>query len=358
MSNFKTNLQYLRAQRNMTQEQLAMLLGVSRQAISKWESEKAYPEMDKLLVICDLFDVTLDDLVIGDVAQPRRNVSRTQGNTDEPEDMGMAPPADGGRPPLAMLQQNPVPLPRDITGYEAHMRSFDAKIPAGIFAIVFGVGAGMFFDSDNSILGLSPLNDFLMFLCIVLGVIIGLVFLVPAGLGHSAFMRSHPYVEDFYTEHDHAEARRTLTVALIGGIGLILIGLAQLIFTTEYLHAEDGWPVGVFLMLVACGVASIVYGGLHFGRLNLAEYNKTAEQEYREAKGLTDSYEMVNGAICGTIMMVATIVGLTMLFGFDGGPRGLFWLSWVIGGLLCGISSVIIEAVKASHSKHDDDIIV
>ena len=47
---FRANLQYLRAQRNMPQEQLAMLLGVSRQAISKWESEKAYPEMDKLLV--------------------------------------------------------------------------------------------------------------------------------------------------------------------------------------------------------------------------------------------------------------------------------------------------------------------
>lgn len=36
---FRTNLQYLRAQRNMTQERLAMLLGVSRQAISKWESD-------------------------------------------------------------------------------------------------------------------------------------------------------------------------------------------------------------------------------------------------------------------------------------------------------------------------------
>ena len=45
-----------------------MLLGVSRQAISKWESEKAYPEMDKLLMICDLFGCTLDDLVLGDVS--------------------------------------------------------------------------------------------------------------------------------------------------------------------------------------------------------------------------------------------------------------------------------------------------
>ncbi|KLN85109.1 transcriptional regulator [Bifidobacterium bifidum] len=68
MMSFRTNLQYLRAQRNMTQERLAMLLGVSRQAISKWESEKAYPEMDKLLMICDLFGCTLDDLVLGDVS--------------------------------------------------------------------------------------------------------------------------------------------------------------------------------------------------------------------------------------------------------------------------------------------------
>ena len=62
---FRDNLQYLRAQRNFTQERLAMLLGVSRQAISKWESGKAYPEMDKLLMICDLFGCTLDDLVLG-----------------------------------------------------------------------------------------------------------------------------------------------------------------------------------------------------------------------------------------------------------------------------------------------------
>ena len=44
----------LRRERGMTQEQLAMLLGVSRQAISKWESEKAYPEMDKLLMLCGI----------------------------------------------------------------------------------------------------------------------------------------------------------------------------------------------------------------------------------------------------------------------------------------------------------------
>lgn len=64
---FLTNLQYLRAERHMTQEQLAMLLGVSRQSVTKWEAEKSYPEMDKLIKMCQIFECSLDDLVQGDV---------------------------------------------------------------------------------------------------------------------------------------------------------------------------------------------------------------------------------------------------------------------------------------------------
>ena len=64
---FRDNLQHLRASRNMTQEQLAMLLGVSRQSVTKWEAEKSYPEMDKLLKMCQIFGCTLDDLVQGDL---------------------------------------------------------------------------------------------------------------------------------------------------------------------------------------------------------------------------------------------------------------------------------------------------
>ena len=70
---FCDNLQHLRTTHNMTQEQLAMRLGVSRQAVSKWESVHAYPEMDKLLMICTLFDCQLDDLVRGDLTRHHIN---------------------------------------------------------------------------------------------------------------------------------------------------------------------------------------------------------------------------------------------------------------------------------------------
>ena len=54
----------LRKRDNMTQEQLAEKLNVSRQAVSKWESNTAYPDISNLILLRDIFDVTLDYLVI------------------------------------------------------------------------------------------------------------------------------------------------------------------------------------------------------------------------------------------------------------------------------------------------------
>ena len=49
----------------MTQEELAEYMGVSRQSVSKWETGDAYPETDKLIVLSDLFGMSLDELVRG-----------------------------------------------------------------------------------------------------------------------------------------------------------------------------------------------------------------------------------------------------------------------------------------------------
>ena len=59
---FGEQLQLLRRRSGLTQEQFAEELRVSRQAVSKWESGKGYPEVEKLLYICQRYDVTLNDL--------------------------------------------------------------------------------------------------------------------------------------------------------------------------------------------------------------------------------------------------------------------------------------------------------
>lgn len=65
---FGSNLQYFRKlQGGMTQERLAERMGVSRQTISKWEADEAYPEVAKLLELCDVFSCTLDALLREDM---------------------------------------------------------------------------------------------------------------------------------------------------------------------------------------------------------------------------------------------------------------------------------------------------
>ncbi|MGM9567333.1 MAG: helix-turn-helix domain-containing protein [Clostridia bacterium] len=60
---FGDRLSALRKEHHYTQEQLAEILGVSRQAVGKWESGRAYPETEKLIRISELFDCSLDELL-------------------------------------------------------------------------------------------------------------------------------------------------------------------------------------------------------------------------------------------------------------------------------------------------------
>lgn len=61
----------LRNERNMTQEQLAEKLGVTRQSISKWEGNLVKPEIEKLKAMAKLFDVSLDDLISDETAETK-----------------------------------------------------------------------------------------------------------------------------------------------------------------------------------------------------------------------------------------------------------------------------------------------
>lgn len=74
---FGERLYELRSNKNISQEELAELLDVSRQSISKWENNKAYPEMTRLLFMSDYFGVSLDYLMRG-VETERNGSDKTE----------------------------------------------------------------------------------------------------------------------------------------------------------------------------------------------------------------------------------------------------------------------------------------
>lgn len=61
--NLAENLKKIRKDNNLSQEQLAEQLGISRQSVSKWETGESYPEMNNILCLCDIFHCHINDLV-------------------------------------------------------------------------------------------------------------------------------------------------------------------------------------------------------------------------------------------------------------------------------------------------------
>ncbi len=68
---FGERLSKLRKGNNYTQEQLADILGVTRQSVSKWESNLTYPETEKLIHLSKLYNVSIDYIIKDDIEVPQ-----------------------------------------------------------------------------------------------------------------------------------------------------------------------------------------------------------------------------------------------------------------------------------------------
>lgn len=78
--NLSKQIKKYRDRDSLSQEMLAEKLYVSRQTISNWENEHSYPDIHNLLLMSVLFDVTLDELVKGDVEIMRNELNKKEWN--------------------------------------------------------------------------------------------------------------------------------------------------------------------------------------------------------------------------------------------------------------------------------------
>jgi len=89
-------IQYLRRKRGLSQDQLAEMVDVSRQSISKWERDESLPEITKIVILSEIFDVTTDYLLKKDTSPvPNLTEADSINQTSETKDdaVGQAPSA-------------------------------------------------------------------------------------------------------------------------------------------------------------------------------------------------------------------------------------------------------------------------
>ena len=241
---FRDNLQHLRGTRDLSQAQLATLLGVSRQSVAKWEAEKSYPEMDKLIKLCDLFECSLDDLVRGDLT----------GCATASEAIVEAEPASAA-------------MPVDKDGYDEHMRRRAWDVAAGVAVIVMSFGVAMFVTGG----GYNSATVSASIIVHLVGIALGLCFFVQTYRSHAAFRKEHPVVEDCYTPEEKAEARRRKLFGVGGGVALLVLGM----FMPGMLQSIQMFSF-VPLALFACFAAAaalLVHSVMMDRRVDVSFYN-------------------------------------------------------------------------------------
>lgn len=66
----------LRAEHNISQEQLSEKIYVTRQTISSWENDKSYPDLNSLIRMSEVFNITIDNLVKGDIIKMKEIINQ------------------------------------------------------------------------------------------------------------------------------------------------------------------------------------------------------------------------------------------------------------------------------------------
>lgn len=315
---FAENLQYLRKREKITQEELAEELEVSRQSVSKWETGEAFPETEKLIVLCDRFAVNMDDLVRGEIAHEQ--VKTESENTEKD-----------------------YKVYEDDIGFSKHMDSFSLKISAGVFMILMGVALLLTFlavaetAEKHYVNLLGALGLVSLFLPVG-----GAVFLfIISGINHSEFVKAHGEAKNYFTKQQCAAFNKKFAVGIAVSVGVIIIAVTGL--TVSYTVLEgfvfsspavedfaDKMIVAAFMFVLAFPVGALCYLGIQHSKYDAAEYNRTNINQHEKSRK-----EKIKDGIQSAVMLIATAVFLLLGFVWNLWHPG--WIVFPIGGLLCAV---------------------
>ena len=282
------NLPYLRTRQDMTQEQLAEKLDVSRQSVSKWESGASYPEMETILKLCDIFHIDMDTLLRGSAEKT---------------------------------------LAEDSAGYDRFMNLYALKVSGAIAGFIGAVAVFSF-------LNLLGLSETLMGAGLLAVIAVCVVVLIASCMEEDNFRKQYPMIADFYTEKQKQEFRRRSIWYVAGSVGAILFGIIFLCLT-DGLDAFEEWMGSIFLLIVAVGVFFLVYAGMMEEKYNIAKYNwqnnPSQEDRVRRRRARTAGVMII-------LLATALYVGLGMAFNLWRAAA----IIYPVAGILCSAAKVLL----------------
>ncbi len=282
----------------MTQEELAEKMEVSRQTVSKWESDGAFPETEKIIALCELFGCTMDALLRDDLVREYTEADRS---------------------------------------YDTHMNHFSLAIAGGVGLVLLGLVV-MF------LMGAFGIHEIFMTIAFLFFVAIAVFIFIFAGITHSDFVKEHPYIGKIYDRAEVKRYERLFPILIGASIVGILFGVMFLI-ASESLSMPEGFTeerwdsllTMIFFIFITISVTVIVWAGLQKSKYDIDDYNQEADKEKNQK-------ETLSGKIGSVIMLLATVIYLVIGFVWNLWHPG--WIVFIIGGILCGVAEIIFPDKK------------
>lgn len=311
---FGENVTYYRKKLKITQENLAEWMSVSRQTVSRWETDSTFPDVDTLIKLCDLFKCDLDTLVRGSAAD------ETRYDEAEPD-----------------LRATDCRISPDTMLHDRHMKRFALGISGGVMLVLFGVVALLLVMAiaSNEVIGAVTLLSFIT---------LAVALFVASGVNHGLYLKENRV--PIYSEEKRRAFLKKCPYAFAIATALILVGVITMILmlysVPSAIVSTESWQmicVAVFLIIISIAVFMYIFTGITMSKFDAPGNNSHIDPD----SNLSPRGKRISDALCSATMLSATAIFLAL--GFTQNLWHPAWVAFPIGGILCGIISSVLEAI-------------
>lgn len=283
---FSQNLQKIRSEKNLSQEQLADKIGVSRQTISAWESGKASPELDKITAISKLFSVSIDELV-GEIRTEASNFDKKE--------------------------------------YEKNYSKIALLRASGIFILFSGIAFGAFFFEKGVIAGVG--------LMISLAISVPLFILAKNTdeLANNKLIKSKKSLENVFADSEIEFAAKNKILGSILLVSLLFIAIAIHQIIVYLTNFGENLANAIFMLLLGIAVASATYANSIFAKIQNFEDNKAENIKTNEKIGFFAA------------ILMLSLTAIFLIYSFISKDWSSAEILFPIGGIAIGIYAIFVK---------------
>ena len=329
----------LRKKNGWSQEELAQEMGVSRQAISKWESAQSTPDLNRILALAKIFDVSTD-VLLKDDAELETAPIYAEGSDHTGTGYGYA-------------LKEPEPL-RNVSMEEANeylkLKAESAgRIAIGVMLCILSPITSLMLSmayeehliaiSENQADGIG-----ILVLMLMVGAAVGLFVYYGMKMSRFDYITKEPLetaygvegmVRDRMERYNPAHMKYMIIGILLCVLSCVPVFIAMIIGESEPLLITG---TAVLLVLVAIGVMLIVRTSIIMeGMKSLLEEGEFSRENKRE--------ERRNETIMGAYWLLATAIYL--LLSFLTGRWDMTWIVWPVAGVGCGLLAAILKVIRS-----------